>query len=83
MATDFFDRQDHARRQTRRLVVMFALAVVAIILAIYLVVAVACRRRASRRRSCDAIDGSHAAHAPPTALESGALPVGRAGNDRW
>ena len=37
MATDFFDRQDHARRQTARLLVMFALAVVAIILAIYLV----------------------------------------------
>ena len=33
MATDFFDRQDHARRQTTRLLVMFVLAVAAIILA--------------------------------------------------
>jgi Zn-dependent protease with chaperone function len=41
MATDFFDRQDYARRQTTRLLVMFALSVVIIILAIYLVVAVA------------------------------------------
>jgi Zn-dependent protease with chaperone function len=39
MTTDFFDRQDHARRQTTRLIVMFALAVVAIILAIYLALA--------------------------------------------
>ena len=37
MATDFFDRQDHARRQTRRLVVMFALAVVVIVMAVYFV----------------------------------------------
>ncbi len=36
---DFFDRQDHARRQTRRLVVMFVLAVATIILAIYLLLA--------------------------------------------
>jgi Zn-dependent protease with chaperone function len=35
MATDFFDRQDHARRQTTRLVVLFALSVAAIILTIY------------------------------------------------
>ena len=41
MATDFFDRQDHARRLTRRLVVMFAFSVVAIILAIYFVLALA------------------------------------------
>jgi Zn-dependent protease with chaperone function len=38
---DFFDRQDHARRQTRRLVVMFILAVAVIILAIYLVLVLA------------------------------------------
>ena len=38
---DFFDRQDRARRQTRRLLVMFALSVVVIILSIYLVIAVA------------------------------------------
>jgi Zn-dependent protease with chaperone function len=38
MATDFFDRQDHARRQTVRLLVMFAFAVAAIIVAIYMVV---------------------------------------------
>jgi Zn-dependent protease with chaperone function len=41
MATDFFDRQDHARRQTIRLLVMFVLSVVVIILAIYLVAVVA------------------------------------------
>ena len=35
MATDFFDRQDDARRQTRRLVFYYALAVILIILAIY------------------------------------------------
>ncbi len=40
MATDFFARQDHARRQTVRLIVLFALSVAAIIIAIYLVVAV-------------------------------------------
>jgi Zn-dependent protease with chaperone function len=39
MATDFFDRQDHARRQTTRLIVLFSLAVAAIIIGIYLVVA--------------------------------------------
>ena len=37
MAMDFFENQDHARRQTTRLLVMFALAVAVIILAIYLV----------------------------------------------
>ena len=36
MAMDFFENQDHARRQTTRLLVLFALAVTAIILAIYL-----------------------------------------------
>ena len=35
MATDFFDQQEHARRQTARLVLLFALAVVAIIAAVY------------------------------------------------
>ncbi len=40
MATDFFDRQDHARRQTWRLIVLFILSLAAIIIAIYLVVAV-------------------------------------------
>ena len=34
MATDFFDRQDVARRKTTRLVVLFALAVVAIIVSV-------------------------------------------------
>ncbi len=48
MATDFFDRQDHARRQTTRLLVMFVLSVVVIILAIYLVVAVAAGATESR-----------------------------------
>ena len=37
---DFFERQDYSPRQTVRLLVMFALAVVAIILAIYLVAAI-------------------------------------------
>jgi len=36
MATDFFARQDHARRQTRLLVGLFAAAVAAIVAAIYL-----------------------------------------------
>ena len=40
MTTDFFDRQDYARRQTRRLLVMFALSVAVIILAIYLLAAI-------------------------------------------
>ena len=40
MATDFFDRQDHARRQTTRLIVLFMLAVAVIIVAIYFVVAI-------------------------------------------
>lgn len=35
MATDFFEHQDAARRQSRRLVVLFVLAVVAIIAAVY------------------------------------------------
>jgi Zn-dependent protease with chaperone function len=35
MATDFFDRQDDARRQTGRLVVLFALAVAVIVAAVY------------------------------------------------
>ena len=36
---DFFDRQNYARRRPARLLLMFALAVVVIILAVYLVVA--------------------------------------------
>jgi Zn-dependent protease with chaperone function len=40
MATNFFERQDSARRQTTRLVVLFSLSVAAIIVAIYLLVAV-------------------------------------------
>jgi Zn-dependent protease with chaperone function len=39
MTMDFFERQDYARRQTVRLLIMFALAVAVIILLIYLVVA--------------------------------------------
>jgi Zn-dependent protease with chaperone function len=50
MATDFFDRQDYARRQTTRLLVMFVLSVVIIILAIYLVVAVALDSSGARAR---------------------------------
>ena len=38
---DFFERQDHARRQTRLLVILFTVSVVAIVLAIYLLLAVA------------------------------------------
>jgi Zn-dependent protease with chaperone function len=43
MASDFFDREDHARRQTRRLLVMFTMAVAVIILLVYLLLAVATR----------------------------------------
>ena len=41
MAMDFFERQDNARRQTVRLLVMFGLSVCVIILTIYLVAAMA------------------------------------------
>ena len=41
MATNFFDQQDAARRQTGRLVFYFVLAVVAIILAVHLAVTAA------------------------------------------
>jgi len=41
MATDFFERQDNARRQTFRLLVMFGLSVVVIILVIYLIAVLA------------------------------------------
>jgi Zn-dependent protease with chaperone function len=60
MATDFFDRQDHARRLTRRLVILFAISVATIILAIYLVlVAVG---------AGDVVNnsGHHAVHGPRT-----------------
>ncbi len=64
MATDFFDRQDHARRQTIRLLIMFVLSVVVIILAIYLVVAVAAGA-ADGRVSHDAFSDSYQIrHAP-------------------
>jgi Zn-dependent protease with chaperone function len=39
MATDFFERQDTARRNTTRLVVLFVLAVVAIMVSIHLLLA--------------------------------------------
>ncbi|MFG0329365.1 MAG: M48 family metallopeptidase [Phycisphaerales bacterium] len=39
MATDFFARQDAARKQTGRLVVLFILAVIAIMVMVYLVIA--------------------------------------------
>ena len=39
MATDFFERQDVARRSTTRLIVLFGLAVVAIILSIEVLLA--------------------------------------------
>jgi Zn-dependent protease with chaperone function len=41
VATDFFDRQDAARRNTTRLVVLFVLAVVAIMVSIHVLLAVA------------------------------------------
>jgi Zn-dependent protease with chaperone function len=41
MATDFFERQDVARRNTTRLVVLFVLAVLAIVASIYLLLVVA------------------------------------------
>jgi len=37
---DFFDRQEHARKQTRRLIWLFGLAVLAVIVLTYLVLAV-------------------------------------------
>ena len=39
MATDFFERQDIARRNTGRLVLLFGLAVLAIMVSIYLLLA--------------------------------------------
>jgi Zn-dependent protease with chaperone function len=39
MASDFFDRQDAARRSTARLVVLFILAVLAIVVSIHLILA--------------------------------------------
>ena len=39
MATDFFERQAQARRWTKRLVVLFVLAVVAILITTFLVTA--------------------------------------------
>jgi Zn-dependent protease with chaperone function len=39
LATDFFDRQDAARRSTARLVVLFILAVLAIVVSIHLILA--------------------------------------------
>lgn len=41
MSADFFERQDRARRQTLRLLVMFALAVAVIIVAVYLIAVLA------------------------------------------
>ena len=61
---DFFARQDHARRQTVKLLVLFALAVLVIIVAIYVVVILAlngvgdahgrfpARKRATGTRRC-------------------------------
>jgi Zn-dependent protease with chaperone function len=37
MSMDFFERQDHARKQTVKLIVLFVLAVIVIIAAVYLV----------------------------------------------
>jgi Zn-dependent protease with chaperone function len=48
MAMDFFERQDHARRQTFRLLVMFALSVAVIVLVVYLIAVVATSGAAGR-----------------------------------
>lgn len=65
MATDFFDRQDHARRQTTRLIVLFALSVAAIIIGIYLIVAV----------GIDNFEAKHHAHAVRAEWDGSAAPV--------
>ena len=66
MAMDFFQREDHARRQTRRLVVMFFLAVATIILAIYLVVAMAVNYYDAAHTAIRFDQPPQAVHAEPT-----------------
>jgi len=56
MATDFFDRQDHARRQTRKLVILLVLSVLAIIAAIYLVAALVAGEAAADPHATGAAD---------------------------
>ena len=56
MTSDFFDRQDHARRLTTRLLVLFVLAVVTIILTIYLVLASALVYAASNESTAHVMD---------------------------
>jgi Zn-dependent protease with chaperone function len=63
MATDFFDRQDHARRQTTRLMVLFGLSVAAIIVAIYLVVAVGMNAAEPVRHVSQMSETGHGRHA--------------------
>ena len=84
MATDFFDRQDHARRQTIRLLVMFVLSVVVIILAIYLVVVVALGGRSPMPRFTRHVfrtSRSRLGPLRPHPLECPSVSVGYAGND--
>ena len=57
MATDFFERQDIARRNTSRLVLLFVLAVLAIMVSIYLLL-VATMGYLSRNQETGAIDWS-------------------------
>ena len=78
MATDFFQRQDHARRQTTRLLVMFAFSVAAIILAIYLVVVLGAAGVQQDRY------GAHVhPAAQPNLWNPRALRLGHAGHARW
>lgn len=51
MATDFFEHQDIARKKTGRLVFLFILAVIAIIVMVYLVIALALSGMASHSTS--------------------------------
>jgi Zn-dependent protease with chaperone function len=71
-ATDFFDRQDNARRQTARLVVLFGLAVVAIILIVYLALAavvVHAGPKLNPARFAELPDGARTAYNHPIASQ--------------
>ena len=72
MTSDFFERQDHARRLTARLLVLFVLAVVAIIFTIYLVLASAMMYAASKSttaRLMELADVDRMAHGGPIAQQ--------------
>ena len=70
MATDFFERQDAARRNTTRLVILFALAVLALIVSIDLLLA-ATMGYLGRNPETGAVDWTLAAD--PRVLSSGGL----------